>query len=367
MDNYLTNQIITYMGNKRKLLSHIESKIKEIKQELGVEKLNIGDGFSGSGIVSRLFKLHGTKLYTNDIAGYSKTINECYLSSPTSEERKQINKYIKIANELCEKGTEIKEPWVSKHWSPSSDDIKENERVYYTCQNGKNIDILREYIETVPKKYKKYLLAPLLVSASIHNNTNGQFAAFYKDGNKGAYGGKKGIDLKRIQGEVRLFDPILHINDCEIFVDQKDTNNWVREIPELDMVYFDPPYNKHPYNIYYFLLDIINNWDKSIEVPSTYRGQSKTWDKSAYNSMVNANKVFVDLLDNTNAKYIMISYYDNGIISIKEMDELLNKYGEVEKIPLVHKTYNKLKGIGKYKTEKEMEDTKEYLWVVKKK
>ena len=113
------------------------------------------------------------------------------------------------------------------------------------------------------------------------------------------------------------------------------------------------------------MLDIINNWDKSIEVPSTYRGQPKTWDKSAYNSMVNANKVFVDLLDNTNAKYIMISYYDNGIISIKEMDELLNKYGEVEKIPLVHKTYNKLKGIGKYKAEKELEDTKEYLWVVK--
>ena len=48
----------------------------------------------------------------------------------------------------------------------------------------------------------------------------------------------------------------------------------------LDIVYYDPPYNKHPYNIYYFLLDIVNNMDLDIEVPDTYRGQPKGWKKS---------------------------------------------------------------------------------------
>ena len=43
------------------------------------KKLNIGEGFSGSGIVSRLFKNNSENLYVNDIAGYSYTLNNCYL------------------------------------------------------------------------------------------------------------------------------------------------------------------------------------------------------------------------------------------------------------------------------------------------
>ena len=37
------------------------------------------------------------------------------------------------------------------------------------------------FIKTVHKSHRHYLLAPLLVQCSIHNNTNGQFSAFYKD------------------------------------------------------------------------------------------------------------------------------------------------------------------------------------------
>ena len=59
------------------------------------------------------------------------------------------------------------------------------------------------FIKQIPEKYRCYLLAPLLVQASIHNNTNGQFSAFYKDENGlGKYGGKKEIDLKRITKDI---------------------------------------------------------------------------------------------------------------------------------------------------------------------
>ena len=44
---YLTSQIITYMGNKRKVLPHIEELLLLIKGKLGKDKLNIGDGFAG--------------------------------------------------------------------------------------------------------------------------------------------------------------------------------------------------------------------------------------------------------------------------------------------------------------------------------
>ena len=77
MDNvFLKTQIPTYMGNKRKLLTNINEILTHIESKLQ-KKLILGDGFSGSGIVSRLFKTGSSELYTNDIAGYSQTLNQC--------------------------------------------------------------------------------------------------------------------------------------------------------------------------------------------------------------------------------------------------------------------------------------------------
>ena len=47
----------------------------------------------------------------------------------------------------------------------------------------------------------------------MHNNTNGQFSAFYKDENGvGKLGGKKEIDLKRIAKKITLPYPIFSSN-----------------------------------------------------------------------------------------------------------------------------------------------------------
>ena len=66
--DFLKKQIITYMGNKRKLLHHIENVLIEIQESMPDKGLVLGDGFSGSGVVSRLFKKHGVCVYSNDIA-----------------------------------------------------------------------------------------------------------------------------------------------------------------------------------------------------------------------------------------------------------------------------------------------------------
>ena len=151
-----------------------------------------------------------------------------------------------------------------------------------------------------------------------------------------------------------------------------DTNEWAKKIgaeTELDIVYYDPPYNKHPYNNYYFLLDIINKWDKTVSIPDNYRGQQEDRIKSLYNSSNsnNARDALDNLLSHTKAKYIVFSYNDGGIISICDLDKLLAKHGQhVEKIPIDHKTYNRLKGISNYKRIKEVKAVKEFIYVVKK-
>ena len=80
------------MGNKRKLLPEISKIVDSIIEELGEKSIISADAFSGSGIVSRLLKTKSNVLYTNDIAGYSKTLNECFLFTPTDEEEKEIKK-----------------------------------------------------------------------------------------------------------------------------------------------------------------------------------------------------------------------------------------------------------------------------------
>lgn len=364
-NDYLEKQIITYMGNKRKIISYISDIVDELEKKEG-HSLTIGDGFSGSGIVSRLFKTKASSLYSNDLAGYSLTLNQCFLDNPTPKKIEEITKYIHLANEHVETKTlSDNDMFVSKHWSPQGT-INENHRVYFTEENGRRIDLYRNFITTLPKKIQPFVLSQLLIQCSVHNNTNGQFSAFFKDKSAkiGKYGGENNIDYKRITAPISLEQPILVKHDCNVFISQNDTNQWCKKIPELDLIYYDPPYNKHPYNIYYFLLDIINNWDKSITVPNTNRGQPKDWKQSQYNSLKRAKETFIDLISNTKAKYILLSYNNGGIIPIEQMDAILEQFGEVSKIPINHKVYNRLKGLSNYKRKQEYKDVKEFLWLV---
>ena len=318
-ENYFTKQILTYMGNKRTFLHQIDSIISFIKTELGENNINIAEGFTGSGIVTRLFKnrIMGDdsqeykNLYVNDMAGYSKTLNECYLTSLKDLNTddfeniglhfKKLKKFLSIKNNP--------KPFISKYWAPQNDNnIKEGERAYYTYKNACNIDKIMYYITNyVEPEYRSLLIGPLLVQCSIHNNTNGQFSAYYKneEKTKGMYGGKKSVDLKRITGEILPMMPVLTEHKANIHISQLNTNDWIKTIPKVDLVYYDPPYNKHPYNIYYFLLDIINKWDTNMEVPDTYRGQPRNWEKSTFCSLKNAKKSFEDLIKNTKSPTAM--------------------------------------------------------------
>ncbi len=69
-ESFLKQQLITYMGNKRKLVYAISQVVQNVERALGSTSLTFGDGFSGSGVVSRLFKSRGATLHTNDLAGF---------------------------------------------------------------------------------------------------------------------------------------------------------------------------------------------------------------------------------------------------------------------------------------------------------
>ena len=101
-----------------------------------------------------------------------------------------------------------------------------------------------------------------------------------------------------------------------------------------------------------------------MEIPDTYRGQPKNWTRSLYCSYSKAQNAFDDLIKNTKAKFILISYNNKGIIPLEKMQLTLEKYGELYKIPVDHNVYNKFIGIAAKKRQKKHEKIEEFLYLL---
>ena len=81
---YLSRQLITYIGNKRALLGQIGKAVDKVKHRLGKQRLVTFDPFSGSGVVSRFLKANCELLISNDLEDYATLIARCYLSNKSS-------------------------------------------------------------------------------------------------------------------------------------------------------------------------------------------------------------------------------------------------------------------------------------------
>ncbi len=341
-ENFLTEQIITYLGNKRSLLSFIGGAVEQVREELGKEKLDIVDIFSGSGIVSRYFKQFADTLYVNDLEEYCNTINRCYLANANEIDFARLDGYYNEIKGILEKEP-LRKGFIAETYSPRDDqNIALGERVFYTTRNAKYIDTARQLIEEIPEPYKTFLLAPLLYEASIHNNTSGVFKGFYKNSKTGIgqFGGDGRNALTRILGDIELKKPIFSKHNCDVRIFKEDANALARQLPEVDLAYMDPPYNQHPYGSNYFMLNLINSYQRPQEI-SPVSGIPKEWNKSLYNKKQSAKDTMFDLCSALKAKYLLISFNSEGFITKEEMTEMLSSLGEVR---VFDKNYNTFRG-----------------------
>lgn len=357
---YLKKDMITYIGNKRKLLPFIDVAINHVKNQLGKKEITTLDGFAGSGVVSRLLKYHSSKVISNDFENYTKTINTAYLANKSDVDMKLLQESIDYlnANKLKPSGSDY---FISKNYAPKDDtNIQPGERVFYTTQNANIIDNIRYMINDLDPSVRDYCLANLLIKASIHNNTSGVFKGFHKKDGIGHFGGKGENALQRIKAEITLDMPIFSDRECEVEVTNMDTNELVRNIDEVDLAYFDPPYNQHPYGSNYFMLNIIND-GVTVPIQSGVSGIAEDWQRSAYNKAKPAELAMDELLQNTKAKYILISYNDEGIIPFDTFREIVSKHGTWELYEQEYNTYRGSRNLSGRSSK-----VKELLWLVKK-
>jgi adenine-specific DNA-methyltransferase len=340
--DYLSRQLLTYIGNKRALLRHIGSAVERVKRRLGKARLQVFDAFSGSGVVSRFLKAHSSLLISNDLEDYAAVTGRCYLSNRSALNLPVIAEVVADLNARV--STEPLSPgFIQELYAPRDDaHIMREDRVFYTKTNARRLDNYRRLIDTAPPEMNGLLLGPLLSEASIHANTAGVFKGFYKNRETGVgqFGGSGSDALLRILGEIRLEVPVLSNFECEYQVLQDDANTVARRLRGLDLAYIDPPYNQHPYGSNYFMLNLLVSYKRPQHV-SPVSGIPTDWRRSGYNVRAKSLPLLTQLLKTIDAPFLLISFNNEGFISPNEMRSLLDTLGSVD---VVEMQYNAFRG-----------------------
>jgi len=361
--DFLTKQLITYIGNKRALLDFIGNGLAIVRKRLGKKKLSVFDVFSGSGIVSRYFKQFAESLTVNDLEKYSEIINSCYLTNKSDLDIKELKEiYFHLQNKLEEE--KLVKGFIYDLYAPKNQDaIQEGERVFFTPRNAMYIDSARQLIENLESGYRNYFLAPLLSEASIHANTSGVFKGFYKDRHTGIgrFGGKNEDALLRILGNIYLPFPVFSNFECEVKIHRGDSNIIADCIDKTDVAYLDPPYNQHPYGSNYFMLNLITDYIQPKNM-SRVSGIPVDWKRSNYNKKNKAYCSFKELVEKIKSKFLLISFNSEGFISMQEMKKLLESIGKLE---ILETKYNTFRGSRNLRCRDI--HVKEYLYLVEKK
>lgn len=339
---YLSRQLLTYLGNKRALLAPIAAAVEHVERRLGRSRLRVLDAFSGSGIVSRFLKAHAGLLISNDLEEYAAVTARCFLRNASSVDAHGLADLVadlnaRVAREMLPRG------FIAELYAPRDEQrISAADRVFYTPDNARRIDDYRRLIDTAPADLRDLLLGPLLSRASVHANTAGVFKGFYKDRTTkiGRFGGSGADALLRIRGRIELEPPVLSRYECECAVYQEDANTLAPRLRGLDLVYVDPPYNQHPYGSNYFMLNLIARYQRPATI-SPVAGIPTSWQRSGYNVRGRSLALLRDLLTAVDAPFLLISFNDEGFIRPEAMRAMLAEFGAIR---VVTTPYNAFRG-----------------------
>jgi adenine-specific DNA-methyltransferase len=345
-EEFLYSQLIPYIGNKRKLLPLIQRAI----ETTGVTQGAFLDAFAGSGVVSRLAKLLGFRVLSNDWEPYACEIGRCFIGCNHPPEFARwggAEKVFALLNALppCD-------GYITRHLCPRDDDNfdVQRERMFFTRRNGMKIDAMREqiarweYSGCLSDEERAYLLAPFVFALSYVSNTSGVFKGFHN-----GWGGATGTALYRIRSDIELKRPVLFDNGLHNEIYRLDAEQLAERLradrAEIDIAYLDPPYNQHPYGSNYHVLNTLVLWDKPPLSRHITRGDKsairkdwRTQRRSAYN-YAEASAAYERLLQALDARFILTSYSTDGNIPLRTMLQSAARRGALSCVHNAYKRY----------------------------
>ena len=346
---------MNYIGSKLTLLPFLENVVREVTD--GSEK-TFCDLFAGTGAVGRHFKKLGFQIIANDLQYYAYVLNKAYLEINETPDFKNLRRVYKkeIAMHRSPLSTTIQETLAVINELPASTGfITKNYslvggRQYYSEANANKADAIRQQLEDwrtnklLTKKEYFYVLCSLLEAIDQVANTASVYGAYLKK--------FKASALKPLR--LKPLELTNHVRDCRVW--NLDANELIEKI-ECDVLYLDPPYNHRQYGANYHVLETIAAYDnpelKGLTGMREYSKSDYCRKDAAYSAMEN-------LIRNANAKHIFMSYNDEGVLSLKDIQSILKLRGKPEKFKKKYARYKADNG-----REYKKDSTIEYVHYVK--
>ena len=321
---------IKYAGSKAKIIPYI---IQLLRKTEGVK--DVLDGFAGTTRVSQAFAQLDLNTTANDISVWSEVFGNCYLLS--EKDNKFYQEIIDHLNSL--KGYA---GWFTENYGGDEKDSKKP----FQTKNTMKLDAIRGEIEKLNLDWvdKCVILTSLIYAMDEVDSTLGHYVSYLSDWSKRSYNDMVLKLPKRF--EIKSKNRVI----------KDDIFNTVKNY-KFDLAYFDPPYGsnneKMPpsrvrYNSYYHIwTSIILNDKPQVFGKANRREDSRdTISASVFEEFKKADdghyiamNALKNLIEQTNAKYIMLSYSSGGRATKNELTDILNNNGKL--IDVVEINYKK--------------------------
>lgn len=327
-----------YIGNKTKLLP----VLMEIIAEEAPLNATIVDLMSGTGSVAVSLRQRGYHVIASDMMTYSKhhLVTQLLLNEPPSF--KKIIEYLNIRNTDLSGYESIlsylnslpeKESYFFNEFSPDGTPSNGSpSRKYFTSQNAKKIDAIREEINSwiekslITSEEESVLKHTLIMSVNDIANISGTYGYFLSKFNAKSL---EPIMLRPVQ--------FIHDENIHNVVIQGFAEDIASSITA-DLCYIDPPYMKRQYAANYHILETIARGDFPETIGKS--GLRNWWDQhSKFCTKTKIRESFSKVITEMNCNKFIISYSEDGLLSLNELIDLFSKFGEVKYRTIEHSRF----------------------------
>ena len=303
-----------YIGGKSLLTKHIFDSIPN-----KYRKGSFFDVFAGTGVVADAAINLFDEIIVNDLLFSNEIIYKAFFSSGKYSKTK-LEKFRELANTKIANQTQSN--YFDKYFGNK----------FFSKKSARQIGNIRQAIEDgeYTSKEKAILIASLIYSADRIANTVGHYEAFRK----------KDKEFKSFT--FRLVNPYKNLN-FQIY--REDSNVLVRRVA-CDVAYVDPPYNSRQYSRFYHVLETLTKWDmpklSGVALKPPLENLSKY-------CTVNAPDAFEDLINNLDAKLIIVSYNNTykskstssrNKITLNQITRIMKSKGLTKVIKIQHKFFS---------------------------
>ena len=334
-----------YIGSKDKLTDVIISEIKLINKKAK----HIIDLMAGTGLFSLALRENGFQVTAVDVMTYSYHHLNVHLFLGEAPSFKGINGISKIAkckpNGLFASNNyetilnylnELKplKGYFYKEFSPEGRPSNlTNPRKYFTGNNAAKIDSIRKEIKYLwkNKKITEYEHSLLLHDLIMATNNIANIA--------GTYGHFLSSFVRRAEDPI-LLTPSSFSKDGNL-EGHKALMGYAEELANLlegDLCYIDPPYIKRQYAANYNILETIAREDEPEAIGvSGLRPWRDQYSNFCYKIKIRSS--FDKILQGIKCKDFLISYSEDGLLTIDELITFLSSYGIVYKKAIKYKRF----------------------------